>query len=283
MHRLAHLLLAIAFLAAAGCPGNGAPPPEEIRATTPPAAHATTTTADPAADLPATGTLNLPTESLAALRETRYRGPRLELVRVLEAEGITSSRVLQALRAVPRHEFVPAGSRRWAYGNYPLPIGEGQTISQPYIVALMTQLLRLEPDDKVLEVGTGSGYQAAVLALLAREVYTIEIVEPLGKRAEQDLRRLGYRNVQVRIGDGYRGWPEAAPFDAIVVTAAPDRIPRPLVEQLAVGGRLVIPVGPRFGVQELNVLTKTKKGVFRESVIPVQFVPMVGEIDSQRE
>jgi protein-L-isoaspartate(D-aspartate) O-methyltransferase len=182
--------------------------------------------------------------------------------------------VLDALRAVPRHEFVPVALRGSAYRNLPLPIGEGQTISQPFIVALMTDLAAVDAESKVLEIGTGSGYQAAVLAEIARKVYTIEIVETLGRRADATLERSGYDNVQVRIGDGYRGWPEAAPFDAIVVTAAPGEVPAPLIEQLAVGGRLVIPVGAEDGVQSLRVLTKGSDGqVAQSDVLPVRFVP----------
>lgn len=196
------------------------------------------------------------------------------------ARGIENAAVLDALRQVPRHLFIPENVRDQAYQDYPLPIGEGQTISQPYIVALMTQLADLEPDDKVLEIGTGSGYQAAVLSRLVDEVYSIEILAPLGRRAADKLRRLGYDNVHVRIGDGYDGWPEEAPFDAILVTAAaPDQVPPPLEEQLEVGGRMVIPVGKYF--QDLVVLTRTPKGKVRRSVIPVRFVPMIGEIQNE--
>lgn len=200
----------------------------------------------------------------------------------IAGRGVEDAAVLDALRQVPRHLFIPESVRDQAYEDYPLPIGEGQTISQPYIVALMTQLADLGPDDKVLEIGTGSGYQAAVLSRLAREVYSIEILEPLGRRASQTLRRLGYDNVDVRVGDGYGGWPEEAPFDAILVTAAaPDQPPPPLEEQLKVGGRMVIPVGKYF--QDLVVLTRTQKGKVRRSVIPVRFVPMTGEIESEPE
>jgi protein-L-isoaspartate(D-aspartate) O-methyltransferase len=186
--------------------------------------------------------------------------------------------VLDALRAVPRHEFVPAALRGSAYLNVSLPIGEDQTISQPFIVALMTDLVSVDGESKVLEIGTGSGYQAAVLAQIASEVYTIEIIEALGRRAEATLERLDYRNVRVRIGDGYRGWPEAGPFDAIVVTAAPGEVPAPLVEQLAVGGRLVIPVGAEHEVQSLRVLTKDAAGnVAQTDVLPVRFVPFTRE------
>jgi len=195
----------------------------------------------------------------------------------IEARGVHDSRVLAAMRRVPRHEFVPLEQRPYAYEDRPLPIGYGQTISQPYIVAVMSEALELDGSEKVLEIGTGSGYQAAVLAELAAEVYTIEIVEPLASRAASDLERLGFENLHVRAGDGYRGWPEAAPFDAIIVTAAPDHIPQPLLDQLAVGGRLVIPVGRMF--QELELITKDAEGVHREDLLPVRFVPMVGEAE----
>lgn len=190
--------------------------------------------------------------------------------------GALDPRVLDAMAKVRRHEFVPPPQRRAAYRNRPLSIGAGQTISQPFVVALMTDLLELEPDDKVLEIGTGSGYQAAVLAELAREVYTIEIVESLGKGAAKTLDRLGYTNVQTRIGDGYQGWPEHAPYDAIIVTAAPDHVPPALIEQLKAGGRLVIPVGKL--AQELMVITKNADGTTtRNEIVPVQFVPLTRE------
>lgn len=191
--------------------------------------------------------------------------------------GIANERVLAAMRTVPRHEFVPEAQRHFAYDDSPLPIGHGQTISQPYIVALMTEQLRPQPQDKVLEIGTGSGYQAAVLSGLVKEVFTIEIVAPLAKRAETDLRRLGYTNVFVRAGDGYKGWPEQAPFDSVIVTCAPDQVPRPLVEQLKEGGRMVIPVGPEGGVQELYLLEKHDGEVKQKAILPVRFVPMTRE------
>jgi protein-L-isoaspartate(D-aspartate) O-methyltransferase len=185
-------------------------------------------------------------------------------------------RVLAAMAKVKRHEFVPPAQRPAAYRNRPLSIGAGQTISQPFIVALMSDLLELEPDDKVLEIGTGCGYQAAVLAELAGHVYTIEIVESLGKRAAKTLHRLGYTDVHTKIGDGYMGWPENAPYDAIIVTAAPDHVPPALVTQLKPGGRLVIPVGKLF--QELMVITKNADGTTtRKEVVPVQFVPLTRE------
>jgi protein-L-isoaspartate(D-aspartate) O-methyltransferase len=195
----------------------------------------------------------------------------------IEARGVKDPRVLAAMRAVPRHELVPEQLRDHAYEDRPLPIGHGQTISQPYVVAFMTEELDLDPDDRVLEVGTGSGYQAAVLGRLAREVYSIEIVEPLAERAKADLARLGYSNVHVRAGDGYRGWPEHAPYDAIVVTAAPDHVPQPLIDQLAVGGRLVLPVGR--GIQELVRITRDEQGLHEEHLIGVRFVPMTGEAE----
>jgi protein-L-isoaspartate(D-aspartate) O-methyltransferase len=186
-----------------------------------------------------------------------------------------SDAVLASIGAVPRHEFVPQALRHEAYQNYPLPIGAGQTISQPYVVALMTDLADVSEDETVLEIGTGSGYQAAVLAELAGHVYTIEIVEKLGRRAQGDLERLGYDNVTVRVGDGYAGWPDKAPFDAIVVTAAPDEVPQPLIDQLKVGGRMVIPVGRENAVQTLQLLVKGADGALAvTNIIPVRFVPL---------
>jgi protein-L-isoaspartate(D-aspartate) O-methyltransferase len=185
------------------------------------------------------------------------------------------NRVMDAIKKVPRHEFVPDIYKPYAYENRPLPIGERQTISQPYIVALMTDLAQLGPDSVVLEVGTGSGYQAAVLAELVAHVYTIEIIETLGRNAREVLDRLGYENVTVRIGDGYNGWIEHAPFDAIIVTAAPENVPQPLIEQLKPGGRLIIPVGPQARSQSLRVLVKDASGEITErDVLPVGFVPL---------
>jgi protein-L-isoaspartate(D-aspartate) O-methyltransferase len=194
------------------------------------------------------------------------------VARQIEARGVRDPRVLDAMRRVPRHLFVPPELQDDAYTDGPLPIGHSQTISQPYIVAYMTEALELTPRHKVLEVGTGSGYQAAVLGACAREVYTIEIVAALAERAATTLRQLGYRNVHVRHGDGYDGWPEQAPFDAIMVTAAPDHVPEPLVAQLAVGGRMIIPVGK--GDQELRLIRKTAAGVVERSTMPVRFVPL---------
>jgi protein-L-isoaspartate(D-aspartate) O-methyltransferase len=203
-----------------------------------------------------------------------YQTQRHRMVREqIEARGIQDPRVLAVMRRVPRHEFVPPSIASRAHEDNPLPIGLGQTISQPYIVAYMTEELRVGKTHKVLEIGTGSGYQAAVLAELAREVYTIEIVPELAARSTKTLRR--YKNVNVRAGDGYRGWPEHAPFDRIIVTAAPDHIPQPLVDQLAVGGRMVLPVGDFY--QQMIVITKTKRGVVQQRTIDVRFVPMTGE------
>jgi protein-L-isoaspartate(D-aspartate) O-methyltransferase len=189
--------------------------------------------------------------------------------------NITNARVLAAMEKVPRQEFVPEQQRNRAYEDRALPIGHDQTISQPYIVAFMTEQLDPQPTDRVLEIGTGSGYQAAVLARLVAEVYTIEIIEPLAQRAEADLKRLGCTNVHVRAGDGCQGWPEAAPFDAIIVTCAPENVPPPLVEQLRDGGRIIIPVGP-LGDQELVLLRKQGEQLEQHAVLPVRFVPMTG-------
>lgn len=189
---------------------------------------------------------------------------------------IHDARVLRAMGEVPRHKFVPPGVRELAYRDHPLPIGNGQTISQPFIVAFMTEALRAKPSDRVLEIGTGSGYQAAVLSTLVREVYSIEIVEALGENARKVLKEEGFGNVHVRIGDGYQGWPEKAPFDAIIVTCAPEKVPGPLTEQLKEGGRMVIPVGSGGGAQELYLLEKNGNALVREAILPVRFVPMTG-------
>jgi protein-L-isoaspartate(D-aspartate) O-methyltransferase len=212
-----------------------------------------------------------------------YAAARHQMIERIRARGVTDAAVLAALEAVPRHLFVPAEQRAKAYDDRPLPIGDGQTISQPYMVALMTSLLELRPGERVLEVGTGSGYQAAVLSRVAAEVYTIEIRKPLAERARRTLSDLGYRNIQLRTGDGFQGWPDAAPFDGIVVTAAPPSVPDPLLRQLKVGGRLVIPVGGRNSLQSLLVLTKRPDGGFdRSNVMPVFFVPMTGEAQQRR-
>lgn len=195
----------------------------------------------------------------------------------LVARGIADQRVLRAMSQVPRHAFVPASLRELGYADRPLPIGHEQTISQPYIVAFMTEALRPEPTDRVLEIGTGSGYQAAVLAELVAQVYTVEIVKPLGERASEDLARLGYRNVHVRMGDGFEGWPEQAPFDAVIVTCSPERVPQPLLEQLKDGGRMIIPVGSQVHGQELHVLEKHGARIEPRTVLSVRFVPMMGK------
>ncbi len=196
--------------------------------------------------------------------------------------GITNPRVIQAMRATPRHEFVPLNERKRAYFDMALPIGESQTISPPFVVALMTQSLDPQPNDKVLEIGTGSGYQAAVLSKLVGEVYTIEIVAPLGKKAERLLKRLHYRNVHVKVGDGYQGWPEHAPFDKIIVTCSPEKVPPALVEQLREGGRMVIPVGERYK-QTLYLMKKVKRKMVSEALQPVLFVPMTGTAERSRK
>ncbi len=191
------------------------------------------------------------------------------------AEGIADPAVIAAMRRVPRHWFIPDQESDEAYGNFPLPIGHEQTISQPFIVAFMTEALRLQPEEKVLEIGTGSGYQAAILAELGVDVLTIEIVKPLATRAAKILAQLGYDNVRVRIGDGYQGWPEESPFDAVILTASPNHIPEPLLAQLAIGGRLIAPVGTHS--QHLVLIQRTKEGYESKKMLPVRFVPMTGE------
>jgi protein-L-isoaspartate(D-aspartate) O-methyltransferase len=197
------------------------------------------------------------------------------VMRQIAERGVRNEQVLLAMRKVPRHEFVPDAEKRHAYRDTPLPIGEGQTISQPYIVALMTELARPEKSHRVLEVGTGSGYQAAVLAELVEHVYTIEIEPTLAQRAADVLQKLGYANVTVRSGDGYAGWEEHAPYDIIMITAAPDHVPQPLIDQLKPGGVMIVPVGPVFATQQLRVLEKDATGqVISKSVAPVRFVPL---------
>jgi len=224
---------------------------------------------------------------LACAAEENVAAKRRAMVELIGSihRGVTSNsgekldpRVMDAMSRVPRHEFVPVLLRPWAYDDHPMPIGHDQTISQPYIVAFMTHLLQPAKEHRVLEIGTGSGYQAAILGELAASVYTIEIVAPLGLEARERLARLGYRNVEVRIGDGYKGWPERAPFDSIMVTCGADTIPQPLVDQLKPGGRMVIPVGPANAVQELTVLEKKPGGsIEKRAVIPVRFVPLTRE------
>jgi len=211
-----------------------------------------------------------------------YKTMREKMVETqIKGRGVKDPRVLSVLLKVERHRFVPEKYLDSAYSDQPLPIGEGQTISQPYIVALMTELLELNGNEKVLEIGTGSGYQAAILAELAKEVYTIEIIESLASTARKKLSELGYQNIKVKAGDGYLGWPEAAPFDAVIVTAAPDHIPKPLVEQLKEGGRMVVPVGTH--TQELIKIVKRSGKMETTNVIPVVFVPMTGEGVKQKK
>jgi protein-L-isoaspartate(D-aspartate) O-methyltransferase len=208
--------------------------------------------------------------------ETSFAQKRKQMVEnQIKARGIQDLRVLAAMLKVKRHLFVPSHIRHLAYEDCPLPIGEGQTISQPYIVALMTELLALKGKEKVLEIGTGSGYQAAILAELVKEVYTIEILEPLARQSERLLKELNYKNIKVKFGDGFLGWPEFSPFDGIIVTCAPEKIPPPLLEQLAEGGKLVIPVGIYW--QDLKLVWKIKDRIKEADIIPVRFVPMLRE------
>jgi protein-L-isoaspartate(D-aspartate) O-methyltransferase len=198
----------------------------------------------------------------------------------IAARGVKDPNVLRAMRIVPRHAFIPLSQQLYAYGDHPLPIGEGQTISQPYIVAFMTEALKLRSNSRVLEIGTGSGYQAAICAEIAREVYTIEIVEALAKSADKKLKELGYKKVFVRAGDGYFGWKGKSPFDAIIGTAAAERIPPPLLEQLKLGGRMILPYEDDTGFQYLVLITKDNKGnVHKSNVMPVRFVPMTGQVN----
>jgi len=224
----------------------------------------------------------------AELLASEYTRLRREMVKEIERDvrdtslyidsEVLDERVMRAMDTVPRHEFVLEEMKSHAYENRPLAIGYGQTISQPYIVALMTDLLRPKKDHRVLEVGTGSGYQAAVLAALTDRVYTIEIIEELGKQAAKRFRQLGYKNIVTRVADGYYGWEKAAPFDSIVVTAASDHVPPPLIRQLKPGGRMVIPVGGRFQVQQLMLIEKTAEGRIRtRQILPVRFVPLTGD------
>jgi protein-L-isoaspartate(D-aspartate) O-methyltransferase len=215
--------------------------------------------------------------SRGQIAATDFPAEREQMVKEqIVMRGVVDERVLAAMRKVPREEFVPAEFRGESYKDGPVPIGYAQTISQPYIVALMTETLKLQSGDHVLEIGTGSGYQAAILAELGAEVYSIEIIPQLAQMAEQNLQRLGFKNVHVKAGDGYKGWPEHAPFDACIVTCAPNHVPQPLIDQLKEGGRLIIPVGERFA-QQLYLLEKKNGRVVQSSVLPVRFVPMTRE------
>ncbi len=219
---------------------------------------------------------NPPPAQKASRTADEYQGQRRRMVdEQIRPRGILNNSVLKAMEKVPRHKFVPDPLRDKAYADHPLPIGLNQTISQPAIVAYMTEMADISKGEKVLEIGTGSGYQAAILGELAKEVYTIEILPELAERAGKILKELGYKNVFVKAGNGYLGWPEHAPFDAIVVTAAPDEVPKALVEQLAVNGKMVIPVGTTN--QEMVLIQKTQKGVTEKRTIPVRFVPMTGK------
>lgn len=210
-----------------------------------------------------------------------FRQQRMEMIqKQIKARGIDDPEILGAFKTVKRHLFVPDRVKKYAYEDRPLPIGKDQTISQPYIVAVMTKALEPEKSDRVLEIGTGSGYQAAILAEICKEVYTIEIIESLAESAEKTLSRLGYENVYVKTGDGYKGWPEHAPFDSIIVTCAPAEVPGPLKKQLAEGGHMVIPVGERFD-QSLVMLEKKGNGLVKKEILPVRFVPMVNEKGSR--
>ena len=217
--------------------------------------------------------LNCKTESEIDYEQLR----KLMVANQIVGRGIKDKKVIDAMLKVPRHLFIPKEYRSEAYSDHPVPIGEGQTISQPYMVALMTEALKLKGNEKVLEIGTGSGYQAAILAEIVKEVYTIEIIEKLARRAEKVLKNLGYKNVHVIVGDGFKGLPDKAPFDAIIVTCAPSKIPKPLIEQLKIGGRMVIPVDNPYGTQTLKRITKTKEGLKSENLGTCLFVPFVNK------
>ncbi len=216
--------------------------------------------------------------AVSARSEDVYTQKRKQMIKHdIKGRGIKDKRVIDAMAKIPRHLFVPAFYKDKAYGDYPLPIGEGQTISQPYVVALMTEALNLKPDDRVLEIGTGSGYQAAVLAEIVKEVYTIEIRQRLAEEAEKRLKELGYKNIKVKHADGYFGWQEYAPFDAIIITASANHIPPPLIKQLKEGGRLIIPLGRTVYFQTLTLVTKKKEDLELKQMGGVSFVPMIGE------
>lgn len=216
-------------------------------------------------------------------KENGYEKQRKDMVEhQIKSRGVKDERVIGAMLKVPRHYFVPLDQRKNAYSDSPLPIGEGQTISQPYIVALMTELLKLKSSDKVLEVGTGSGYQAAILAEIVDEVYTIEIIPTLAKRADSTLKTLGYENIKVKSGDGYLGWEEYTPFDAIIITCAPPYIPKPLIDQLKQGGKIVVPLGEEWKAQILTLIEKVKGGLKITPIEYVRFVPMKGKIEEEK-
>jgi protein-L-isoaspartate(D-aspartate) O-methyltransferase len=223
-------------------------------------------------------TLSATAQTPQAFTEARHKLVDEEIV----AAGIKDERVIEAVRNTPRHEFMPISQRHLAYVDMALPIGEGQTISPPFVVAYMTEQLDPQPTDKVLEIGTGSGYQAAILSPLVKEVYSIEIVEPLGRRAAQTLKRLKYTNVFTMVGDGYKGWPEHAPFDKIIVTCSPEKVPQPLVDQLREGGRMIIPLGERYQ-QNLYLYKKVGDKLEFEALLPTLFVPMTGAAEASRE
>ena len=213
--------------------------------------------------------------------QDQYAGLREKMVRdQIERRGVSNKETLKAMRAVPRHLFVPQQMQAYAYEDRPLSIGNSQTISQPYIVAFMTASIQPDPSYRVLEIGTGSGYQAAVLGEIVKEVYTIEIIAELSKQAQKRFTDQGYTNIITKIGDGYSGWPEKAPFDAIIVTAAPPEVPQPLIDQLKEGGKLIIPVGPRYQVQSLQLITKKNGKVKTQNLFPVRFVPFTREEDN---
>jgi len=224
-----------------------------------------------------TGKVDTPVIQLGNTRWEHLRDQMVQQQLVAPGRGITNQLVVKAMRDVPRHEFVPSSHQSRAYEDHPLPIGHGQTISQPYVVAFMTEQLNLQSADRVLEIGTGSGYQAAVLSRLAAEVYSIEIIDALTQMAAENLKRIGCTNVWLKSGDGYLGWPEHAPYDAIIVTCAPTQVPRPLLEQLKSGGRMIIPVGER-SEQMLYVFEKRGEHLEKQAVLPVRFVPMTGRI-----
>lgn len=225
--------------------------------------------------VPAPGCNSQRAQEKQAATEDKLTQQRAQMVQTIRSQGVKNREVLNAMLKVPRHRFVAPTYQHRAYENRPLPIGHGQTISQPFIVGYMTEAAEIAPGEKVLEIGTGSGYQAAILAELAKQVYTIEIVPDLAENSRNLLTELGYQNVEVRAGNGYLGWPEEAPFDAIIVTAAPDKVPQVLVDQLAVNGKMIIPVGT--GYQEMMIITRTPKGVVERKTIPVLFVPMTGK------